>query len=114
MHLRFAMIEFLTTAALLVVGAALNVMGVIALRAATASENVLYAVIGCMCWAATLLVFLALLRTERELAVLAVLTSSLGALAVIAWGTYSGDTLSRTQIAGIGIALVGVALLSMR
>lgn len=108
------MIEFFATAALLVAGAVLNVMGVIALRAATASENVLFAVMGCMCWAATSLVFLALLKTRRELAVLAVVTSTLGALAVIAWGAYSGDTLSRTQIAGISIALVGVALLSMR
>ena len=108
------MIDFLTTAALLVAGAVLNVMGVISLRAATASENVLYAVMGCMCWAATSLVFLALLRTERELAVLAVLTSSLGALAVIAWGTYLGESLSRMQVAGITTVLVGVALLSMR
>ena len=108
------MIDFLTTAALLVAGAVLNVMGGISLRAATASENVLYAVMGCMCWAATSLVFLALLRTERELAVLAVLTSSLGALAVIAWGTYLGESLSRMQVAGITTVLVGVALLSMR
>lgn len=102
------------TAGLIAGSAVLNVSGVVLLRIADQSGNSVLAVLGCMCWAATSAIFLSLLNTGHHLAVLSTLTSAAGALAVILIGNLLFDQhLSHRQLAGIGVLIAGMTLLSL-
>lgn len=106
--------QFFWSLGLLLAGAVLNVTGVVLLRFAEASGNHAAAIAGCLCWAATAMPFLAFLASGRELAVVSVLTTSLGTLAVIAMGWLAfGESLTRLQLCGIALSLIGVAILSL-
>ncbi|MGH1356534.1 MAG: hypothetical protein ACRBBS_15835 [Thalassovita sp.] len=97
------------TIGLLVCSGALNAAGVAALRFEHGSGNVLVGVVGALCWAATSLVFLALLRADQGVAVVAALTSAAGILVVALIGVAFGEVLSLRQ--GLALALMIAAIL---
>jgi multidrug transporter EmrE-like cation transporter len=105
--------EWVQTSVLLATSAAFSTLGAALQRYAVASGDMVMAVLGCLCWGATAGVFLALLRHGHELAVASVLTSVFGILSVqlIGWLWFQ-ETLSVSQIAAIGLMIIGMVLLS--
>lgn len=98
------------TIVLLVCSGALNAAGVVALRFAHGSGDALAGIAGALCWAATSLVFLALLRAEQQVAVVAAMTSAAGILVVALIGVAFGDVLSLRQFVALA-AMVGAILI---
>ncbi len=91
----------------------LNVLGITLLRHSLNIASPVAAVLGCLCWAGTSAVFLMLLSSGKELAVLATVTASLGFIAVIFVGLAFGEELSLRQLLAITLLVAGIALLSL-
>ena len=82
------------------------------LKAAAASENAALAIVGAACWTLGAAVFVQLLKTN-DLAIIAVLTASIGIVATVCFGVFAfGETLSIRQVIGIAVAMIGVVVIS--
>lgn len=103
--------QFLVSVGLVVLSASLNVAGVVALKHAAQHASPLAAIAGCLAFAATSLIFVKLLASSHDLSVVAIVTSIAGMLAVtLIDAVYYGAGLSVTQWIGVGLLILGLAL----
>lgn len=107
------MTELFLPAGLVVLSATLNVTGATLLKLAAETGSGAAAIGGCLAWAATSAIFLALLRMDHPLALLSTVTSAVGFLAVMAVGMFFGEVLTGRQMVAVGLMMIGMVLLGL-
>lgn len=102
------------TLALFVTSGALNAVGAALQRYASETGDVVMGVLGCLCWAATSLPFLALLNNKHDLAFAAAITAASGvaSVALIGW-LWFGEALSLRQSIALVTLILSVFILSL-